>query len=298
MENGNLKVSFEPEGVSLRLDSLLPTKIISNKGRQGSKYAAIQASIQEVGLIEPPVVFPSKVTKGKPKTYLILDGHVRIEILKALGHESVFCIISTDDEGYTFNHKVNQVSVIQGHFMIVNAIKNGVSEEKIAKALKVDVARILQQRDLLNGICQEAVEILHQKPITASALRLLRKVRPVRQVEIAEILVSAANYCSQYVTALVLATPPNMLDKANLPKQNAGVSAEAIARMQREMESLEQNVKSIEDSYGPNMVNLVVVLGYLKKLVGNNRVKRYLSSRHPEFLVQFQKIIEASSLDA
>lgn len=297
-DNGNLKVSFEPIGVTIGLDKLLPMKPISGRTRQGSKYAAIRASIKEVGIIEPPVVFPSKkVAKGKPKTYIILDGHLRIDILKALGHESVFCLISTDDEAFTFNHKVNHISAIQAHFMIVKVINSGVPEEKIAKALDIDVSRIIKQRDLLTGICPEAVALLHEKPITASALRLLRRVKPLRQMEIAELLICAGNYCSQYVTALVLATPAVLLDKANQPKTNSGVSPEGIARMQREMQSLELSVREIEDNYGPNMMNLVLTRAYLAKLVANKRVKRYLASRHAGFLVEFEKIIETSSLD-
>jgi ParB-like chromosome segregation protein Spo0J len=297
MKTETLKLGFEPDGLVLPLDCLLPTKTLNGATRQGRKYAAILASIKEIGLVEPPVVFPTKGAKGNPKTYVILDGHVRVDILKTLGHDEVFCLLSTDDEGFTYNHKVNRIPVIQEHFMIVRAIENGVSEERIAKALNVDVSRIVKQRDLLNGICPEAVEILRDKPITASALRQLRKVKPLRQMEIAELLVTAGNFCPQYVAALVLATSAAQVDIAYRTKKGAGISPEDIARIQRELQALEQGIKNIEGSYGANMLNLVLVCGYLVKIMGNARVKRFLATRHAGILGEFEKIIEVSSLE-
>ena len=40
---------------------------------------------------------------------MLLDGHVRLMILKDLGQTSAKCLISTDDEGFTYNHKVKLV---------------------------------------------------------------------------------------------------------------------------------------------------------------------------------------------
>src|SRR5208282_2675247 len=62
-----------------------------------------------------------------------------------------------------YNHKVNPLTAIQEHFMIMEAIRNGVWEERIAKTLDVDVAAIRRKRDLLEGICPEAVQLLKEK---------------------------------------------------------------------------------------------------------------------------------------
>jgi len=53
----------------------------------------------------------------------------------------------------------------------------------------------------------------------------------------------------------------------------------------------------VEESYGPNMMNLVLARGYLAKLLGNSRVVRYLSSHHADILAEFEKIVQASSLE-
>jgi hypothetical protein len=209
----------------------------------------------------------------------------------------VFCLVSTDDKSLTYNHKVNRLATIQEHFMIMKAIDSGVSEERIAKALNVDVARIRKQRDLLAGICDEAVILLREQPITAGALRALRKVKPLRQIEIADLMISVNNYTSLYVCAMIAATPRELLTEAPPDKKTAGISPEDLARIQREMESLEQGIKGVEENYGPNMLNLVLGRGYLAKLPANNRVVRYLSMNHADILAEVEKIVAAASLE-
>lgn len=90
---------------------------------------------------------------GKSDTYLLLDGHIRLEALKQLGETHARCLISTDDEAYTYNKRISRMATLQEHAMILKAIRNDVSEERIAKVLKVDVASIRQKRDLLSGTC-------------------------------------------------------------------------------------------------------------------------------------------------
>jgi hypothetical protein len=63
---------------------------------------------------------------------MLLDGHVRIEVLKDLGIEHVECLVSTDDEAFTYNKRISRLAPIQEHRMILKAIERGVSEEKIA----------------------------------------------------------------------------------------------------------------------------------------------------------------------
>ena len=66
--------------------------------------------------------------------------------------------------------------------------------------------------------------------------------------------------------------------------------------MEREMDSLGRDLRLIEDSHGRNVLNLVLVVGYVKKLLDNARVVRYLSQNYAEILTEFQKITEAKSL--
>lgn len=298
MSTEKVHLAFEMGGVTLPMESILPSKQVNPAIRKSRKYATILASIQEVGLIEPPIVYRSKKTRNTPESYVLVDGHIRVDILRALGEREVFCLISTDDEAFTYNHKVNRLPPIQEHFMIMRAIDNGVAEDRIAKALNVDVARIRKQRTMLEGICSEAVELLRDKPVTPNGLRSLRKVKPIRQIEIAELVNAVGNYTTPYIKALVAASPQEQCIPGGNGKPSFGVKPEDLAKMEKEMAALERDFRLIEQSYGKNVLNLVLARGYLAKLLSNNRVLRYLSGHYADILAEFQKIVDASSLDA
>lgn len=279
--------------VMIPLEQILPTRIVEAPTKRTSKYRCIAASIRELGLIEPLIVHPQR----KPtNSYMLLDGHIRLEILRDLGEKTAKCLVSTDDEAFTYNHKVNRLPAIQEHFMIVRAIKSGVDEERIAKTLNVDVAQIKQKRDLLDGICKEAVHLLREKRVPPGSLRELRKVKPMRQIEMAELMCASHNFSAGYAKCLVAATPQEQMLESDHPKEIRGLTSEDMARMEREMDTLGREFKIIEESHGRNVLNLVVVVGYLRRLLDNARVVRFLSQIHREILVEFQKLVEARSL--
>lgn len=292
--NEHVRLAFEPDTLELEMSAILPARAVSANVKTSPKYAAIAASIEEVGVIEPPVVYPLRGGVGQ---YLLLDGHLRIEALKDAGEQKVTCLISTDDEAYTYNHKVNRLMPIQEHFMIMKALERGVSEDRIARALCVNVSRIREKRNLLRGICDDAVTLLKGAPIGVAAIQHLRKVKPIRQVEIAEMMSIVANYSSSYIQALVAATPKEQMVAVEPGKAMATLSPEEIARMQREMEALQRDLQAREDTYGTNFLNLVIVRGYLAKLLDNARVVRFLSSNHPDMLNAFQQIVDSTSLE-
>jgi len=53
---------------------------------------------------------------------------------------------------------------------------------------------------------------------------------------------------------------------------------------------LERELKAVEDSYGENMLNLTLARGYIKKLLENAKVARFLSGNFPEILNELEKI--------
>jgi prepilin-type processing-associated H-X9-DG protein len=250
--------------------------------------------VREVGIIEPLVVFPQNGGSGM---YLLLDGHVRLAVLKQIGESHARCLIATDDETYTYNKRVNRMATIQEHAMILQATRNGVSEERIAKVLKVDVASIRQKRDLLTGICNEAAEILKNKIITLGVFALLRKMKPMRQIEVAELLNATSNFSVPYAKALLAATHPDMLIDPDKHKAVEGLTPEQIAKMEKEMETLQRDLKIVEESHGTQVLNLVLGCGYLAKLFGNARVTRYLDQHHTDIFSELKLISETSSLE-
>jgi hypothetical protein len=288
-----VRLACQPQVVEVPLDHILPTRVVEASVVKTSKFKCIEASVRELGLIEPLAVYPQPKAPGR---YLLLDGHLRWSILKTLGAATAKCLIATDDEGYTYNHKVNRLSAIQEHFMIIRATKNGVSDERIARTLNVDLPSIRQKRELLDGICDEAVEILRDSRATAVAVRQLRKVKPMRQIEISELMCAADNFSEGYVKCLVAVTAEGLLVDGERRKDIRGLSQEDLARMEFELDSQSREFRLIEESHGKNVLNLVLVVGYLKKLIENARVSRYLAHHFPEIQVEFQKLCEARTL--
>ncbi|PQO28921.1 plasmid partitioning protein RepB C-terminal domain-containing protein [Blastopirellula marina] len=288
-----VRLACEPSLKRISLDKILPLRKVLPGARTSIKYRRIAASIQEVGIIEPLVVFPQTSTSEK---YILLDGHFRYDVLNESGESDVDCLVALDDEAFTYNHKVNRLTPIQEHFMIMKAVKNGVSEQAIAAALGVDVSKIREKKNLLVGICPEAVQLLKGKKAHAGAIRLLRKARPIRQIEMVELMSASHNFTVDYVKCLLAATPQDQLIESEQSKEVDGLSSTDMARMEREMEAISSDFKQIEDTYGKNVLNLVIVVAYLKTLLDNARVVRYLAGNYAELLTEFQKTVESRTL--
>jgi hypothetical protein len=287
-----VKTAFQLTGLNLRLDEIVPTKQVTPGIRSSVKYNQIASSIGEVGIIEPLVVYPLGGVKGR---YILLDGHLRLDVLKQSGASEVRCIMSTEQESFIYNKKVNHLATIQEHYMILRAIENGVSEQRIAKALNVNVASIRKKANLLDGICPEAVELLKTKHIVPGAFRILKKMKPLRQVEVAELLVAAGNYSMPYVKALHAATHRELLLSPTESKKMYGLSPEQMAKMEREIEGLHRDLSLMEESYGTEAINLVLARSYLLRLLANSRVSRYLSQHHGDLLLAIRTVVEEAA---
>jgi hypothetical protein len=290
-----IRIGFDPRGVLLPLACILPLKQLRPSSKSSHKFQQVLSSIREVGVIEPLIVYPQD---AKAEMFILLDGHLRLEAVKQLGQTHVRCLIATDDEAYTYNKRVNRIATIQEHVMILGAIRNGVSEDRIARVLSVNVGAIRQRRDLLDGICKEAAEILKNKHLAPKLFGVLKKMKPVRQLEVTELMGAVSNFSVPYAKALLAATRSEMLIDPEKHKPVAGLSPEQVAKMEREMEVLQRDLKVIEDSHGNQVLNLVLARGYLAKLFGNARVVRYLGQKHVDIFRELQKITDSSSLES
>lgn len=287
-------LGFVPEPLVVPLDRILPSRKVPAGLATSRKFRQIRSSILEVGLIEPLSIAAMDAGTGQ---HLLLDGHVRLVVLRDLGQESAPCLIATDDEAYTYNNRINRLSTIQEHYMIRRAIDRGVSAERLANTLSVDVSQIAKKMNLLDGICPEAVEIFKDRQFSVELGRVIRKMKPTRQVECAELMVSANNLTVAYAEALLVATAPSALVDGMRPRKVSGVTPEQMARMEREMANLQGQYRLVEQSYGQDVLNLVLARGYLAKLLENAKVTKYLKQRQPEVLEQFAAIVEATALE-
>jgi hypothetical protein len=286
-------IAFEPKSAFIELSDILPVKQLQMRVKKTKKYLQIAASIREVGIIEPPVVVRDRHKRGK---FLLLDGHLRIEVLKDFGTQGANCLVATEDEAFTYNKRINRLATIQEHKMILKAIERGVPQERIAKALDINVSTIRHKRSLLEGICAEVSELLKEKHCPINTFQSLKRMKPMRQIEVVELMIAMDNYSVSYSKALLAATPQDQLVESEKPKSFKGISAEQIAQMESEMTKLQRDMKLIEDSYGPDHLNLVLARGYLVTLLENQEVSRYLAQNHSGILSEFRRISEVVSM--
>jgi ParB-like chromosome segregation protein Spo0J len=287
-------IGFDLESLTLPIDKILPSRKTPVGISTSRKFMQIRSSIQEIGLIEPLSVGPADSKTGQ---HVLLDGHIRLIALQELNCSEVPCLVATDDESYTYNSRINRLSTIQEHYMIRRAIQRGVTSERLAKALSVDQRTIERKATLLEGICPEAAELLKDRQFPTDISRVLRKMKPTRQVECVELMVSANTITISYIEAMLAATPAAMLVEGKKPAKLTGLSQEQMAKMEREMSNLQGQYKMVEQTYGQDVLNLVLAKGYLAKLLENKSVARFLRQKYPEVLSEFEVIVETVSLD-
>lgn len=284
-----VRVGFERKTQKIAVADILPLRAVTSTVKKGSKYAQIRTSIQEAGLVELPVVARER---GDPGKYLLLDGHLRLAVLQEMKIEEVDCLIAIEDEAYTYNKRVNRLAIVQEHRMILNAVERGVSEAAIAKILNVNVSSIRAKRRLLDGICPEVIELLKDKHVPINTFVQLRKMKPMRQLEAAQLMVAMNKYSVSYARSLAGATPASQLVESANPKKIDGLSPAQISLMEQESVKLDREFRLLEDSYGDDHLDLVIATGYVKRLIENARVVRQMAQHYPELLMEFQRITE------
>lgn len=285
-----VRLAFETETVILSLDHITPLKSMRPGTKDSKKYAQIVRSIKAIGLVEAPAVAPDGKHDGR---YFLLDGHLRIEALRDIGIDRVECIVSTDDETYTYNKRVNRLVPVQEHRMVLRAMKRGVPEAQIAEALGLEVTSVRRRARMLEGICPEAVELLNNAPCPFAVFDILRQMTPLRQIEAAELMVGQNNHTAIFARALLVATPDSQLVRTGNAKSKDQIAiTDQIARMERELTGLQSQIKSVEETYGIDNLQLTLAKGYLTKLLGNARVVRWLAQNRQEYLTEFQAVTE------
>ncbi|MPT48377.1 MAG: chromosome partitioning protein ParB [Sphingobium sp.] len=283
-----IKLAFETTSLRIPLADIEMLRAMTPTIRKSVKYGQIAASIREVGIIEPPVVVR---IKGNEDRYRLLDGHIRIEILKERGDKDVICLIATEDEAITYNKRISRMAIVQEHKMILKALDKGVSEERLARALNVNIATIRDKRRLLDGICDEVTKLLQDRMVPINTFRELRRLKSMRQIEAAETMIAMNKFSWSYARSLVAATPQHQLVTSK-KKAFRGLNDEQIDHMEREASNIDREFRMIEQSFGADHLDLVLAGGYLCRLMDNVRVVHHLARHHPELLAEFQRIIQ------
>lgn len=286
----NVKPAFQMELLKINVSDIVPIKTITPADRKTDTYRRIAASIQHVGIIESLVVFPAP--NGK---YTLLDGHTRLDILLNMNVATAECLLATDNESYTYNKKVNHIPPIAQHHMILRALAH-VTEDRIASALNVSVGTIREKRDLLKGICPETADVLRDQRVSVEAFCALRKMKPIRQIEVARLMISAHKFSGRFAKALLDGTREEFLI-ASPPVRSRKVTPSQQSMMEQETDELLKHVESIKASYGTDVINLTAACRYVERLLGNSRVHRYLAKHHEDALTALEQLLADIAAD-
>jgi hypothetical protein len=182
--------------------------------------------------------------------------------------------------------------------MLLEALRNGLTEERIAASLNVDISVIRRKRDMLHGICPEAVELLRDFKLNANIFQLMRKMKPLRQIEVADHMISNSAFSLSFVKALLYGTKPELLIDRPKTRDGKASSDAAANRFSIESDTLLTDLKGLEDSFGKDAVTLTVCQRYVEQLLKNVRVVRYLERRHAESLGALKLWLEKRLLSA
>jgi hypothetical protein len=70
-----------------------------------------------------------------------------------------------------------------------------------------------------------------------------------------------------------------------------------MLKMESEMTNLQEQYKLVEQTYGQDVLNLVLAKGYLAKLLENEPARHYLQRNQPDLFSEFKSIVATISLD-
>lgn len=280
----NITYAFYNKLITLPVNEIIPSHPMDKNFEKNVKFQSILSSIQEIGIIEPLVVFPEN------QQYLLLDGHSRLYALKMLGIKDVLCMIATDDEGFTYNKQINRLTTIQEHNMIMKAIERGVSDEIIAKTLHLNIKVLRQKMTMLNGITKEVREKLANKPVSKEIFRILRKMKPNRQVEVADMMIASNKFTVMYANMMLLSSHKEELivsHKAKTTPETVDLSV-----MQREMDRLKENYKISEEKLADIKLGLIVAKGYINKLLSNAAISEFLENDKNDVYIALKEVCQ------
>jgi len=273
-----VQAAFERQTVELPVEVLRPHRPLVASATHCKKFLQVLASVATLGLVEPLVVIQERDTEGY---YVVLDGRLRLEALRRLGKASAICLFATADETYTYNRHVNRLTAGQDARMIAQAVRRGVSQERIAAVLGVNERTVKAKVKLLTGIGPDVASLLADKNCPAATYEILKSMRPLRQLEAAELMCSQDNFSSAFARAIKLATPPEHLICVPASQEKDEVAQEQIDRLEREIASLQSKVTDVEERYGVEHLHLAVSLSYVTALLENENIRSWLTINAP-----------------
>ena len=114
--------------------------------------------------------------------------------------------------------------------------------------------------------------MLKDRRVSHATFASLRKMRPLRQMEAAELMISASNFTSPFAAAILGVTKPELLTTP--PKRAAKATSLTQALLEEATEVLISDLAAVRKTYGVDVLSLTVVCRSIESLVSNHAVTR------------------------
>ncbi len=139
--------------------------------------------------------------------------------------------------------------------------------------------------------------MLQDKQFPPDLTRVLRNMKPKRQVEALELMIASNGIMMTHAEALLKATPPEQRTDSILPTKPKAPPMEQIAKLEKEMNQVQTQYQDAEQHYGSDLLNLMVAKGFITKLLTNESVKHFVESNNSEILAHFELVINTISME-
>jgi hypothetical protein len=140
------------------------------------------------------------------------------------------------------------------------------------------------------GIASEAKNLLESRNVSSKALGILARMNPVRQAEVARLMVAADCYSAPYAKALIGGTDRSLI---NGPRAKAKVPMTPQKRKAASLEitALADQLNKLSGLGGSDLITLFISGKYAERLLANQRIRKYLAKKWPEIWRDLEDLI-------
>lgn len=200
------------------------------------------------------------------------------------------------NDAFTPNKQVNHINVVEEHRMIIKSLAK-VSIEKLSAALGISVDAIKDKANVMNGIDPSVIAKLSDKPIPKATFDVLRKMKPIRQIEAVGTMINFDNYSKKFAMSILDATPSSMIVNKGKNTPYKKDIKKTILRLEQEMATTSEETKKLQTEYGSDMLKFVIIQSYINKLLGNSKVLHWFLENEVDYLNELKRISRINSLD-
>jgi ParB family chromosome partitioning protein len=283
-----MKSEMKIHGEDVAIEKLVPLteRVINFKSHSGFKK--ILASIMAIGLIEPLAVYKEN---GR---FVILDGFLRFKACQQLGLKTIPCMCYRDKEAYTFNKMVSTLSASQQSRMLRKSLRT-IDESTIAKVFGIKSINSYLGNKILSDLHPKAINALDKEQINKHVAKELTYVTPDRQLQIVTEMEKNNDYSISLCRALIIKTPQSQRNTKKAHKRAWTQDSQKKQELVKKLESVGKRYDFYSSLYRQYATDLIKICVYIRKIITNDHIKTYLSTKNSEILERFEKIIFESA---